>query len=124
MMETRTLVEKVSMLKIFWETQVELIMKLKPTTVLDEKDIVTLKEMASGAGQGVGIQSTDALDVWTSWTAQYMGLMKLRQEEVENPLHEMLFDDIHGIRIPLETNPNEEPGTLPSHESALGPESQ
>jgi len=99
-------------------------MKLKPTTVLEEKDIVSLKEMASGSGQGVGIQSTDALDVWTSWSAQYMGLMKLRQEEVESPLHDMLFDDIHGITIPLKTEPNEKPRTLQSDESSPGPESE
>lgn len=111
------------MLEIFWETQLELIMKLKPTTVLDEKDIVSIKEAASSTAQNVGMQSMDAQDIWKSFTAQYTGLMKLREEEVKVKLKDMLFD-IHGITVPLESEANEEQGTLQGDQSAARPDSE
>lgn len=121
-METRTLIEKVQMLQIFWDTQLETTMKLKPTTVLDEKDIVSIKEATSAAGQNVGMQSIDAQDVWKSFARQYMGLMKLREDEGPK-LRDMLFD-IHGLTAPLESKVSDEPGTLQSHEGASRSESE
>jgi len=94
-------------------------MKLKPTTVLDEKDVISLKEMTSNSGQNVGIQSMDAQEVWTSWTTQYKGLMQLRQKEVDSPLSDMLFD-IHGITSPLEKDRDEESPTLQSDKGTSG----
>ena len=91
-------------------------MQLKPTTVLEEKDIVSIKEATSATGQNVGMQSIDAQDVWKSFARQYMGLMKLREEE-QPRLRDMLFD-IHGLTAPLESEVNEEPGTLQSDEGA------
>lgn len=122
-METRTLVEKVRMLEIFWETQIALIMKLKPTTVLEDKDIVSLKDAASSTGQNVGMQALDAQDVWKSFTQQYIGLMKLREEEVASQLRGMLLD-IHGITAALESEANEEPRALQSDKSASRPDSE
>ena len=98
-------------------------MKLKPTTVLDDKDIVSLKEAASSTGQNVGMQALDAQDVWKSFTQQYIGLMKLREEEVATQLRGMLLD-IHGLTRPLETGQNEEPGTLQGDEGATRLDSQ
>ncbi len=116
-MLTRTLIEQVQMLKIFWDTQLEVTMKLKPTTVLEDKDIVSIKEATSATGQSVGMQSIDAQDVWKSFSKQYMGLMKLREQEVGDKLEGMLFD-IYGLTAPLESEVNEEPGTLSSDEGA------
>ncbi len=98
-------------------------MELKPTTILDEKDVISLKDMTSSSGQSVGIQSMDAQEIWTSWTAQYKGLMELRQREVDGPLSGLL-DEIHGITAPLESEANEESRTLQSDESASRPDSE
>ena len=97
-------------------------MKLKPTQVLEEKDIVSIKDATSATGQHVGMQSIDAQDVWKSFTRQYMGFMKLREEE-QPKLRDMLFD-IHGLTVPLESEVNEEPGTLQSDEDASRLDSQ
>lgn len=110
------------MLRIFWDTELETIMKLKPTTVLEDKDIISIKEATSATGQSVGMQLMDAQDVWKSFTRQYMGLMKLREDE-QPKLRDMLFD-IHGLTAPLESEVNEEPGTLQSDEGASPLESE
>ena len=123
-METRELVERVNMVQIFWETQIDTVMKLKPTSILDEKDVLSLKDMTSNSSQAVGVQSMDAAEIWRSWVTQYAGLMKLREREVETALGSMLLDNIHGMTEPLETEPDEERRTLQSDETAPGPDAQ
>lgn len=79
-----------------------------------------MKELTSGAGQVVGVESVDAQDVWKSWTKQYVAIMKLREEEAEIALKIMLWD-IHGLPI---SNPrkldNDKQGTLPGDEDTPG----
>ena len=122
-METRELLETVQMLQIFWNSEIECVMKLKPTTILDEKDVVSMKELTSASGQTVGVQATDAQDAWKSWTAQYMSLMKLREEEVQTGTKDMLWA-IHGLTRPLGTTTGEERTTLQGDQGAFGSEAQ
>ncbi len=54
--------EKVRALRIFWDLQLERVIKL--TTLLDEKDVVALHELTSARGEAVGISAPDAQEMW------------------------------------------------------------
>jgi len=114
-MDTRTLLEKVQMRTIFWNTEIELVMKLKPTVVLNESDIVSMKELSSGAGQTVGIHATDAQDAWKDWIEGYRATLELWREEQKTGLKNLLWD-IHGLPISSGEIGNEESGALPRDE--------
>ena len=95
---------------------------MKPTSVLDEKDVVTMKELSSGAGQAVGIQATDAQDAWKAWIERYIGALQLWAEEQKVAVKNMLWD-IHGLPTSSGEVGNEQPGALSGDERPSGFES-
>ena len=107
-MDIKELLEKVQALRIFWDLQLERVIKLKPTTLLDEKDVVALQELSSARGQNVGIPSPDAQDMWKTWSAAYIKVLKLYDEDIDAHARDML-GDIYGVTSAMrEPKPPEE----------------
>jgi hypothetical protein len=98
-MDIKELLEKVQALRIFWDLQLERVIKLKPTTLLDEKDVVALQELSSARGQAVGIPSPDAQEMWKTWSAAYIKVLKLYDEDLDDHAKDML-GEIYGITSP------------------------
>jgi len=73
---------------------------LKPTTLLDEKDVVALQELTSARGQAVGIPSPDAQEMWKTWSAAYIKVLKLYDEDLDEHAKDML-GEIYGITSPM-----------------------
>ena len=69
---------------------------LKPTTVLDEKDVVAFSDMANTRAQSVGIPAPDASEAWKTWTEAYIGLLKLSSMDVTKHATAQL-EEIYGI---------------------------
>lgn len=69
-------------------------MLLKPTIVLDEKDVVAFNDMASARSQNVGIPSPDAQEMWKSWSETYIGILKLASSDTMKNVESML-DNIY-----------------------------
>ena len=99
-MEIKELLEKVQALRIYWDLQLESVVKLKPTTLLDESDVVALQELSSARGQNVGIPSPDAQDMWKTWSAAYIKVLKLYDEDLDEHAKEIL-GEIYGITSPV-----------------------
>lgn len=99
-MEIRDLLEKVQALRIFWDLQMERAIKLKPTTLLDEKDVVALQELSSARGQNVGVAAPDAQEMWKTWGETYMKLLKLYDQDLDEYAKNML-GDIYGLNSPV-----------------------
>lgn len=99
-MEIRELLEKVQALRIFWDLQMERAIKLKPTTLLDEKDVVALQELSSARGQSVGIAAPDAQEMWKTWGSTYMKLLNLYDQDVGEFAKNML-GEIYGLNSPV-----------------------
>ncbi len=98
-MDIKELLEKVQALRIFWDLQLERVIKLKPTTLLDEKDVVALQELTSARGQNVGIPSPDAQEMWKTWSAAYIKVLKLYDEDLDEHVKDML-GEIYGVTSP------------------------
>ena len=98
-MDIKELLEKVQALRIYWDLQLERVIKLKPTTLLDEGDVVALQELSSARGQTVGVPSPDAQDMWKTWSAAYIKVLKLYDEDLDEHAKEML-GEIYGITSP------------------------
>lgn len=122
MMDTRTLVDRVQMRTIFWNTEIELVMKLKPTVVLDEKDVVSMKEITSGTVDSVGIQPADAKEAWKAWIDRYKAALELWGEEQKTGVKDMLWE-IHGLPRSSQGLTNEERGALQGDQGSPGSES-
>jgi len=71
-------------------------MRSKPTVVLDEKDVVAFSEMANARAQSVGIPAPDASDMWKSWSASYIAILKLRETDTSKHAANML-EEIYGV---------------------------
>jgi len=99
-MDIKDLLERVQALRIFWDLQLERVIKLKPTTLLDEKDVVALQELTSTRGQSVGIPSPDAQEMWKTWSAAYIKVLKLYDEDLDEHAKTML-GEIYGITSPV-----------------------
>ncbi|MEW6381589.1 MAG: hypothetical protein AB1611_18585 [bacterium] len=99
-MEIRNLLEKVQALRIFWDLQLERVIKLKPTTLLDEKDVVALQELSSARGQSVGIAAPDAQQMWKTWGEAYMKVLKLYDSDLDDHAKDLL-GEIYGLNAPL-----------------------
>lgn len=99
-MDIKDLLEKVQALRIFWDLQLERVIKLKPTTLLDEKDVVALQELTSTRGQVVGIPSPDAQEMWKTWSAAYIKVLKLYDEDLDDHTKSML-GEIYGMNSPV-----------------------
>jgi len=107
-MDIKDLLEKVQALRIYWDLQLERVIKLKPTTLLDEKDVVALQELTSARGQNVGIPSPDAQEMWKTWSGAYIKVLKLYDEDLDDHAKEML-GEIYGLTSPVpETKKTEE----------------
>ena len=99
-MEIRELLEKVQALRIFWDLQMERVIKLKPTTLLDEKDVVALQELSSARGQHVGVSAPDAQEMWKTWGGTYMKLLKLYDQDLDEFARHLL-GEIYGVNGPV-----------------------
>jgi len=99
-MDIKELLEKVQALRIFWDLQLERVIKLKPTTLLDEKDVVALQELSSARGQAVGIPAPDAQEMWKRWSAGYIKVLKLYDEDLDEHAKGML-GEIYGVTSPV-----------------------
>jgi len=99
-MEIKELLEKVQALRIFWDLQLERVIKLKPTTILDEKDVVALQDLTSTRGQNVGIPSPDAQEMWKTWSNAYVKVLKLYDEDLDDHVKGML-GEIYGVTTPV-----------------------
>lgn len=99
-MDIKELLEKVQALRIFWDLQLERVIKLKPTTLLDEKDVVALQELTSARGQAVGIPAPDAQEMWKTWSNAYIKVLKLYDEDLDAHAKDML-GEIYGITSPM-----------------------
>lgn len=99
-MEIRELLEKVQALRIFWDLQMERVIKLKPTTLLDQKDVVALQELSSARGQSIGLAAPDAQEMWKTWGGIYMKLLKLYDHDVDE-FAKNLLGEIYGVNSPV-----------------------
>ena len=73
---------------------------MKPTTLLDEKDVVALQELTSARGQAVGIPSPDAQEMWKTWSTAYIKVLKLYDEDLDEHAKDML-GEIYGVTSPM-----------------------
>ena len=99
-MQIKELLETVQALRIYWDLQLERVIKLKPTTILDEKDVVALQDLTSTRGQNVGIPSPDAQEMWKTWSNAYVKVLKLYDEDLDAHAKDFL-GEIYGITNPL-----------------------
>jgi hypothetical protein len=99
-MDIKDLLEKVQALRIFWDLQLERVIKLKPTTILDEKDVVALQDLTSARGQNVGIPAPDAQEMWKTWSNAYVKVLKLYDEDLDDHVKTML-GEIYGVTTPM-----------------------
>lgn len=62
--------------------------------------MVALQELTSTRGQSVGIPSPDAQEMWKTWSAAYIKVLKLYDEDLDEHAKTML-GEIYGITSPV-----------------------
>jgi len=97
-MDIRQIMERTQALNMFWEREIDKVLKLKPSAIVGKDEIVAVQEALSSARGGVS--TMDLSDLWRSWTNIYSALVKLGEETTSRNSRDELLA-IYGVNTPV-----------------------
>ena len=104
-MDIRSMMERTQAINMFWEREIDKYLKLKPSAMITNEEVVSLQE-GLGAGRG-GASQLDVSDLWQKWTDGYKELVQLASDTTkDNSRNELL--EIYGVTTPLKGSKGEQ----------------